>query len=148
MRVTTFARRGGKARSPRKTAANRIKAATFWADVRAGRKPAPRRPCSPSSPEEIARRLENLCRIHGIDRLDLFGSASRGTARRGSDVDLIAHFRVHPGLRIVEIEESMAKLLRVPVDLLTHEAVEAMTNPYRKASIERDRRTIYARGEG
>jgi hypothetical protein len=34
-------------------------------------------------------------------------------------------------------------LLGVPVHLLTAEAVDAMTNPYRKATIQRDRRTVY-----
>jgi len=140
----TFSRKGGEARSPAKTAANRAKAAAYWAEVRAGRRPAPRRPCSPPSVEEIARRLAPFCAQHGITRLDLFGSAARAEARRGSDVDLIATFQKHPGLRIVEIEEGMARLLNVPVDLLTREAVEQMTNPYRKASIARDRRTIYA----
>ena len=59
-------------------------------------------------------------------------------------MDLIATFREHPGLRIVEVEQSMSKLLGVPVDLLTREAVDEMTNPFRKESISRDRRIIYA----
>ena len=36
-------RLGGLARSEAKAAANRAKAAQFWADVRAGKAPAPRR---------------------------------------------------------------------------------------------------------
>lgn len=144
MLLTTFSRKGGQARSPAKTAANRAKAAAYWADVCAGRKPAPRRPCAPPPPEEIARRLAPFCREHRIIQLDLFGSAARGEGRRGSDVDLIATFRTHPGLRIVEIAEGMARLLGVSVDLLTREGADEMTNPYRRASIARDRRTIYA----
>ncbi len=93
---------------------------------------------------EIARRLEPFCRKHGITRLDIFGSVARGEARAGSDVDLIATFSNLPGLNIVTIEAECAKLLGVPVQLLTSEAVAEMTNPYRRESIQRDRRTIYA----
>jgi predicted nucleotidyltransferase len=98
----------------------------------------------PPPPREIARRLAPLCRQHGIERLEVFGSTARGDAQAGSDVDLIATFREHPGLQIVAIEETMAETLGVRVDLLTREAVDGMTNPYRKETIERDRCVIYA----
>ncbi len=75
--------------------------------------------------------------------MEIFGSTSRGTAHRGSDVDLIATFSEHPGLRIVEIEQDLAKLLGVPVDLVTREAIDEMTNPFRRESINRDRTLIY-----
>jgi predicted nucleotidyltransferase len=87
--------------------------------------------------------LAYCCRTEGIERLEIFGSAARGEARRGSDVDLIAKFAEHPGLRIVSIEEEMAALLGVPVHLLTAEQVAEMDNPFRKASIDSDRRVIY-----
>jgi predicted nucleotidyltransferase len=74
----------------------------------------------------------------------VFGSVARGDATVGSDVDLIATFPEHPGLAIVSIEEECEQLLGVPVHLLTFEAVEDMTNPYRRETIQRDRRTIYA----
>lgn len=109
--------------------------------------PAPPRPRGKHRPpplKEIVRRLAPFCRHHGITRLEIFGSAVRGDARTGSDVDLIATFPEHPGLEIVTIEEECGKLLGVPVHLLTYEAVDEMTNPYRKESIQRDRRTIYA----
>jgi predicted nucleotidyltransferase len=140
----SFSRKGGLARSAAKTAANRSKIAAFWQDVREGRRPAPRRPRKPLSIEEIGPLLEQFCRANGIVRLEVFGSVARGTMRKGSDLDLIATFRQHPGLRIVEIEERLAKLAGVPVDLLTSEAVDEMTNPVRRESISRDRRTVYA----
>jgi hypothetical protein len=37
----SLGRLGGQARSEAKTAANRAKALRYWADVRAGRRPAP-----------------------------------------------------------------------------------------------------------
>ena len=97
----------------------------------------------PPSSEEIGRRVEPLCRKHGIVRLEIFGSVARGEARMGSDVDLIACFREHPGLGMVMIEEAFSEVLGVPVHLLTAETMAAMRNPYRKASIDRDRRCVY-----
>lgn len=106
--------------------------------------PRPRGTRQPPTPEAIARVLAPFCRKHGISRLELFGSVARGDAVVGSDVDLIVTFPEHPGLAIVTIEEECASLLGVPVDLLTATAVDEMDNPYRKATIQRDRRTIYA----
>ena len=40
-----FARMGGQSKSDAKTEANRKRAARFWADVRSGRKPAPKHHC-------------------------------------------------------------------------------------------------------
>jgi predicted nucleotidyltransferase len=92
---------------------------------------------------EIVRRLEPYCRENEIIRLDIFGSVARGDTRPGSDVDLIATFRVIPGLRYFSMEKEMSRLLGVPVHLLIAEDIEEMTNPYRKVTIQRDRRTIY-----
>ncbi len=106
--------------------------------------PRPRGTQLPPTLSEIIQRLGPVCRQHGITRLEIFGSIARGEAGPGSDVDLIATFAEHPGLEIVSIEEECAKLLGVPVDLLTFEAVEEITNRFRRETIERDRRVIYA----
>lgn len=106
--------------------------------------PEPRGTALPPTLAEITRRLVPFCRRHGITRLEIFGSVARGDTTPGSDVDLIATFPEHPGLAIVSIEEECAKLLGVPVHLLTVDSVDEMDNPYRKDSIQRDRRTIYA----
>jgi predicted nucleotidyltransferase len=98
----------------------------------------------PPTMAAIVRLLGPFCRQHGITKLEIFGSVARGEATAGSDVDLIATFDEHPGLQIVAIEEAMGELLGVRVDLLTRESVDEMTNPFRRESIERDRRTIYA----
>jgi predicted nucleotidyltransferase len=99
---------------------------------------------TPPPADEIGRRLASLCRQYGITKLEVFGSVARGEALVGSDVDLIATFHEHPGLEIVTLEEACAEALGVPVHLLAAEAVEEMTNPYRRESIERDRRAVYA----
>jgi uncharacterized protein len=139
----TFSRKGGKARSAAKTAANRAKAAAFWNAVRIGEKAAPRRLRTPPNPETVAKLLADYCRQAGITRLEAFGSTARGEAKRGSDVDLIATFASNPGLRFFSMEEEMAGILGAPVHLLTRESVDLMTNPFRRESIRADSRVIY-----
>jgi predicted nucleotidyltransferase len=139
----TFSRKGGKARSPAKTAANRAKSAAYWKAVRAGILPPPRRPRVPPQPALIARTLARYCRRNGITRLEVFGSTSRGDARRGSDVDLLASFSRNPGLRFFAMEDEMARILGVPVHLLTRNSVEQMSNLHRRNSILADARMIY-----
>lgn len=66
--------------------------------------------------------LAQLCRAHGIRRLALFGSVSKGTDRPDSDVDLLVEFEpcAVPGLLgLAEIEARLSALLRRPVDLRT-----------------------------
>jgi uncharacterized protein len=140
---STFSRKGGKARSAAKTAANRIKARNFWEDVRQGRRPPPRRPRRPPAAHALADLLVGYCRRKGILRLEVFGSVARGEERRGSDVDLIATFAEQPGMEFFAMESELEALLGVPVHLLTAEAVEQMSNPFRKAAIETERRLIY-----
>jgi len=79
----------------------------------------------------------------GIIRLEIFGSVARGQAQVSSDVDLIATFREIPGLSFFDMSQEMGRRLGIPVDLLLTEDVAEMTNPYRKVTIERDRRIIY-----
>lgn len=143
MNHTTFSRKGGKARSPAKTAANRAKAVAFWNAVRTGEKPSPRRLRMPPAPEAVAQLLADYCRQAGITRLEAFGSTVRGEATRGSDVDLLATFAHNPGLRFFTMEEEMAAILGVPVHLLTRDSVEQMSNPYRRQSILADAKVIY-----
>jgi hypothetical protein len=143
MNHATFSRKGGKARSLAKTAANRAKAVAYWNSVRAGERPAPRRLRVPPTSEIIANLLADYCRQAGIMCLEAFGSTARGEAKRGSDVDLLATFSSNPGLSFFAMEEEMAAILGVPVHLLTRESVEQMSNPYRRESILADARVIY-----
>jgi predicted nucleotidyltransferase len=145
MNHTAFSRKGGRARSLAKTTANRAKAVAFWNAVRAGQRQAPRRLRVPPPPETIANLLAAYCRQAGITRLEIFGSMARGKTRRGSDVDLLATFADNPGLRFFTMEDEMAAILGMPVHLLTRDAVEQMTNPYRRDSILADAKVIYLR---
>jgi predicted nucleotidyltransferase len=139
----TFSRKGGKARSPRKTKANRAKALAYWLEVRAGKLAPPRRRCQPPDEATIQRKLAPYCRTHGITRLEIFGSLARGEAKPGSDVDLMASFRSNPGLRFFGMEEEMTEILGISTHLLTRESVETMSNPVRRDAILADARVIY-----
>ena len=66
-------------------------------------------------------RLGEFCRRHGISRLALFGSATRGELGPESDIDLLVEFvpgrRV--GLRFITVQEELRSLLGRRVDLNT-----------------------------
>jgi len=143
MNHAAFSRKGGRARSLAKTIANRAKAKAYWQAVHSGKVSRPHRLRVPPDPEAIARVLSDYCRKNGITRLEVFGSAARGDAKRGSDVDLIATFDTNPGLQFFTMEDEMAAILGAPVHLLTRESVETMSNPYRRTSILTDAREIF-----
>ncbi len=66
-------------------------------------------------------RLAELCRRHGIRRLSLFGSASRGQLGPDSDLDLLVEFEPgRPvGLRYITIQDELTQLLERQFDLST-----------------------------
>jgi predicted nucleotidyltransferase len=141
MNHLAFSRKGGKARSPAKTAANRAKAVAYWKAVREGwaTKPGHAR----MTPAAVARKLAPYCRQNGITQLEVFGSISRGSVKSGSDVDLLGSFSRTPGFRFYSMEEEMSKILGVQVHLLTRDSVEEMANPYRRESILADAKVIF-----
>ena len=90
--------------------------------------------------------LERLCKLHGVRRLEVVGSAAREVdfdpAR--SDIDLLVEFA--PGClprlsAFFGLREAIEKAIGRPVDLLM---LEAVRNPYLKANLERNRRLLYA----
>lgn len=73
-----------------------------------------------------------------VDDLELFGSVVRADFRTDSDVDVLVTFEPGADWGLIEhalMEEQLAELLRRPVDLLTHRAVEHSANMMRRASI-------------
>ena len=73
----------------------------------------------------------------------VFGSVARGTSRPDSDVDLLVRFQ--PGaprstLDLVDLREELVGLFGRRIDLVEESAVR---NPYRRASILRDKSVLY-----
>jgi len=90
------------------------------------------------------RRLEALCRRHGVKRLGVFGSAARGETTGSSDVDLLVEFgsKAQTSLfDMVRLKEDLSRLFGRKVDLATPAILE---NPYRRRSVLKDLREIYA----
>jgi predicted nucleotidyltransferase len=76
-------------------------------------------------PDVDEQSLADFCRRHGIRRLALFGSVSRGEDAGGSDVDLLVEFEHGrtPGLiRLASMELELARLFGDrEVELRTYE---------------------------
>ncbi len=91
--------------------------------------------------------IHRLCRQFGVQRMDLFGSATDDSFDpQRSDIDFVVDFG--PGAqselfnRYFGLNIALAALLGRKVDLVM---AGAMVNPYFIASVNRTRRPVYAR---
>ncbi len=100
--------------------------------------------------DEIADRIDEIAQIclrHRVQRLDLIGSAARGTDfdPETSDADFLVEFEppLLPGVaeRFFSLQSDLAEALGRTVELSQEGAIR---NPYVLASIERDRETVFA----
>ena len=97
--------------------------------------------------EEKLPEIEQLCKLHGVKRLEVVGSAARerdfDPAR--SDVDFLVEFepgRLPASLgELFGLREALERAVERPVDLVM---LDAVRNPYVRASLERNRRLLYA----
>ena len=91
--------------------------------------------------------LAELCRRYGVARLEVFGSAARGTDfdPQSSDADFLVEFRFDDGRaplrQYLDFAEALRHTLGRPVDLVESGAVR---NPYLRAAIDRSRELVYA----
>ena len=86
-----------------------------------------------------------LCREYGVLRLDVFGSAAKGTFDpETSDLDFVASFagRDVPGYatRYLRFAEALEDLFGRPVDLITEQGIK---NPYFREEVDETRRSVY-----
>lgn len=101
----------------------------------------------PSVIEPYRDEIAQLCRRFHVRRLDVFGSAARGTDfdPEHSDVDFLVEFEPDNPLAGFEayfgFKEALEALLGRPVDLVMPGAIE---NPYLRAGIERSRESVFA----
>ena len=96
--------------------------------------------------EERADDLKRLCIRYGVQRLDLFGSASTERYDSGeSDLDFLVEFRPEAFPAYADayfgLLESLEQLFGKQVDLVVGSAIR---NPYFLQSIEKTRTPIYA----
>ena len=84
--------------------------------------------------------LETFCRRNDIERLRVFGSYARGSARPDSDIDLLVRFSKPKSLiGHMAIEEGLAILLGRRIDLVTESAL----SPYMRERILEEARDVY-----
>jgi predicted nucleotidyltransferase len=88
--------------------------------------------------------LAQLCQRWHVRELALFGSTARNEAGPNSDVDLLVSFEPENEYSLFDIAElkmELESMLGREVDLVERDAI---VNPYRRRSILRDLRVLYA----
>ena len=87
-----------------------------------------------------------LCRVYGVHRLEIFGSAARGDDfdPSYSDADFLVEFEAkgdfEPLAQFFGLSEDLSRLLGRRVDLIER---GALVNPYLKDDIDRARELVY-----
>ena len=80
---------------------------------------------------ELQNRLRPFCEKHPIRRLEIFGSAARGDARPGSDVDLLVTLddpaRVSTA-ELLEMAGEAEEVVGAPVDFVLRSSLEKSPN--------------------
>jgi predicted nucleotidyltransferase len=93
--------------------------------------------------------LAALCRRYGVARLEVFGSAARGSDfdPERSDYDFLVEFERRSDLPPLEqffgFAEALEHLLGRPVDLAERKALETSRNYIRRRAILRHTETVY-----
>jgi len=93
---------------------------------------------TPLSLAELRQRLRPFCEKHHIRRLEVFGSAARGEATAGSDVDLLVTLDDSIPLStatLLEIAGEAEELVGAPVDFVLRPALERSSNPFAREHI-------------
>ncbi|MDP3588933.1 MAG: nucleotidyltransferase family protein, partial [Methylobacter sp.] len=91
--------------------------------------------------------IAELCRRYRVQRLEVFGSAARGTdfAPESSDADFLVEFSPSadsPTLKaFFGLQADLSQILGRTVDLAES---SALRNPYVQASVNRSREVVYA----
>ena len=94
---------------------------------------------------ERAEEIREICRRHGVKRLDLFGSAARDDFDpAASDLDFLVTF--HKDVRkalagdYFDLHQDLEQLFERSVDLVMDSAID---NPYIRKSVDEDRTPLY-----
>ena len=87
---------------------------------------------------ELRTRLRPFCEKHRIRRLEIFGSAARGQATPGSDVDLLATLDETATVstaQLLEIAGEVEELVGQPVDFVLRSSLEKSPNRFAREHI-------------
>jgi uncharacterized protein len=90
--------------------------------------------------------ISELCRLHKVKELYVFGSAIKDTFNETSDIDLLIQFANVDLMEYfdnyMDLKEAFEKLFGRPVDLVENQAVR---NPIFRNILERDKKLLYER---
>jgi hypothetical protein len=84
-----------------------------------------------------------VCRELGVERLDVFGSATRPDFGPKSDIDVVVRFDRGPGQmfrRYFDLKERLERIFNRPVEIVLEDSIK---NPYFREAIERSRVSVY-----
>jgi uncharacterized protein len=96
--------------------------------------------------QEKRQAIAELCRRYRVQRLEVFGSAARGTdfEQATSDADFLVEFSEESGVPSLKtffgLQADLSQLLGREVDLAE---LSALRNPYVQASINQTRELVY-----
>ena len=101
--------------------------------------------------DEIASKRDDLiglCQRHGVERLEIFGSAARGMDfdPATSDADFLVEFKLEsriPLEHLLGFADALEHLLGRPVDLIERRALEASRNYIRRRRILAEAEPVY-----
>jgi len=80
--------------------------------------------------EEIRQKIVPILRAHGVEYAGIFGSAARGEAKAGSDVDILIRYSTSPGLfAYIGLAQSLEDTLKTKVDLITESSLKKPLAP-------------------
>jgi len=89
--------------------------------------------------ELIRDKYPYLSQEFGVEKIGIFGSASKGEAKEDSDIDIVVRLREPIGFKFIELAEYLEHLFNKKVDVLTEAGIENIRN---KKIIEDIKRNI------
>jgi len=88
--------------------------------------------------------VSELCKLHKVKNMYLFGSVLTENFSPNSDVDFLVKFKPIDMFQYfnnyMELKEKLENLLKRPVDLLEEQTIQ---NPVLRRSIDRNKKLIY-----
>lgn len=97
---------------------------------------------------ELRLKLEAFGRRHGLRRLEVFGSAARGLATPGSDIDLLVTLADPAAVgadELFEMAGEAEELLGRPVDFVLRDRLEVSPNRFAREQILSTAVTLYGK---
>jgi predicted nucleotidyltransferase len=96
--------------------------------------------------EKNINKLIDLCKLHKVKELYIFGSVLTDRFSDNSDIDLLVQFENVDILQYfdnyMEFKENLENLLGRPVDLLENQAIR---NPVFRRVVDRNKKLVYGR---